>query len=48
MSGLRGLPLSVKIGGGILALLVLVAIFAPLIAPYGQNELDFQNLLSGP
>lgn len=48
MSGLRGLPLSVKIGGGILALLALVALFAPLIAPYGQNELDFQNLLSGP
>jgi peptide/nickel transport system permease protein len=48
MSGLRGLPLSVKIGGGILALLVVVAALAPLIAPYGQNELDFQNLLSGP
>lgn len=47
-SGLRGLPLSVRIGGGILLLLVLVAVFAPLIAPYGQNELDFQNLLSGP
>jgi peptide/nickel transport system permease protein len=48
LSGLRGLPLSVKIGGGILVLLALVALFAPLIAPYGQNELDFQNLLSGP
>jgi peptide/nickel transport system permease protein len=48
ISGLRGLPLSVKIGGGILLLLALVAAFAPLIAPYGQNELDFQNLLSGP
>jgi peptide/nickel transport system permease protein len=48
MSGLRGLPLSVRIGGGILLLLALVAVLAPLIAPYGQNELDFQNLLSGP
>jgi peptide/nickel transport system permease protein len=48
MGGLRGLPLSVKIGAGILALLVLAAVLAPLIAPYGQNELDFQNLLSGP
>jgi peptide/nickel transport system permease protein len=48
ISGLRGLPLSVKIGGGILLLLALVAVFAPLIAPYGQNELDFEHLLSGP
>jgi peptide/nickel transport system permease protein len=48
MSGVRSLPLSVRIGGGILALLALVAVFAPLIAPYGQNELDFQNLLSAP
>jgi peptide/nickel transport system permease protein len=48
MSGVRGLPLPVKIGGGILLALALVALLAPLIAPYGQNELDFQNLLSGP
>lgn len=48
LSGVRGLPLSVKIGGGILLLLALAAVLAPLIAPYGQNELDFQNLLSGP
>jgi peptide/nickel transport system permease protein len=46
--GLRGLPLQVKIGGGILALLVLVAILAPLLAPYGQNQLDFDHILSGP
>jgi peptide/nickel transport system permease protein len=38
----------VKIGGAILALLVLVAVLAPLIAPYGQNELDFNNILSAP
>jgi peptide/nickel transport system permease protein len=48
MTGLRGLPLGVKIGGGILLVLALLAVFAPLIAPYGQNELDFEHLLSGP
>jgi peptide/nickel transport system permease protein len=47
-AGLRGLPLQVKIGGGILIVLVLVALLAPLIAPYGQNELDFEHLLAGP
>jgi peptide/nickel transport system permease protein len=46
--GLRSLPLQVRIGGGILLLLVVVALLAPLIAPYGQNELDFEHLLSGP
>ena len=48
MSGLRGLPLPVKIGGAILVLMALAALLAPVIAPYGQNELDFNNLLSGP
>ncbi len=48
VSGLRGLPASVKVGGSILAVLILVAILAPLIAPYGQNELDFSNVLSAP
>jgi peptide/nickel transport system permease protein len=48
VSGLRGLPLSVKVGGAILLLLVLLAVLAPLIAPYGQNELDFANVLSSP
>jgi len=48
MSGLRGQPLPVKIGGAILALMALLALLAPVIAPYGQNELDFNNLLSGP
>jgi len=46
--GLRGLPLQAKIGAGILAFLVLVAVLAPLIAPYGQNQLDFDNILSPP
>ena len=48
MSGLRGLPLQAKIGVGILGLLVLAAILAPLIAPYGRNELDFNNILTAP
>jgi peptide/nickel transport system permease protein len=48
MSGLRGLPLPVKIGGAILVLMALLALLAPVIAPYGQNELDFEHLLSGP
>jgi len=46
--GLRGLPLQVKVGGVILAVLVLAALLAPVIAPYGQNELDFNHLLSSP
>ena len=46
--GLRGLPLQAKIGAGILAFLVLVALLAPLIAPYGQNQLDFDHILSPP
>lgn len=45
---LRDLSLQAKIGAAILAVLVLAAILAPLIAPYGQNELDFNNILSGP
>jgi peptide/nickel transport system permease protein len=48
MHGLRALPLQAKIGASIIGLLVLVAILAPLIAPYGQNQLDFDHILSGP
>lgn len=46
--GLRSLSLQAKIGASILAILVLAAILAPVISPYGQNELDFNNILSGP
>jgi peptide/nickel transport system permease protein len=46
--GLRGLSLQAKIGAGILAILVLAGALAPLIAPYGQNTLDFDHILSGP
>jgi peptide/nickel transport system permease protein len=41
-------PTSVKIGAGIVGVLALAAIFAPLIAPYGPNEIDVTSLLSSP
>ncbi|HEU4974134.1 MAG TPA: ABC transporter permease [Baekduia sp.] len=45
---LRGQPKSVLVGGAIVAVLVLAAVLAPLIAPYGQNELDFAQQLAAP
>jgi peptide/nickel transport system permease protein len=45
---LRGLPLEAKIGAGILVVLFLAGLLAPLIAPYGQNQLDFTNIFSSP
>jgi peptide/nickel transport system permease protein len=47
-AGLRGLPLPVKIGGAILLVMALAALLAPVIAPYGQNELDFEHILASP
>jgi peptide/nickel transport system permease protein len=47
-SGLRGMPLQAKVGAGILGALVLLAVLAPLIAPYAPNALDFGNILSPP
>jgi len=41
-------PTSVKVGVGIVGVLALAALFAPLIAPYGPNELDPFSLLSSP
>jgi peptide/nickel transport system permease protein len=41
-------PTSVKIGAGIVGILALAALFAPLIAPYGPNEIDVTSLLSSP
>jgi peptide/nickel transport system permease protein len=46
--GLRGMSTQAKVGATILGILVLAGLFAPLIAPYGQNELDFNNILSAP
>ena len=37
-----------KIGAGIVGVLALAALFAPLIAPYGPNEIDITSLLSSP
>lgn len=48
LAGLRGQPRSVKIGATIVGVLVLAALFAPLIAPYGENELDFSQQLAPP
>jgi peptide/nickel transport system permease protein len=45
---LRGLPTSVKVGGVIVGLLALAAILAPLIAPYGPNQLDVTAILAEP
>jgi peptide/nickel transport system permease protein len=41
-------PLPVRIGGVLVGILVLAAVLAPLIAPYGQNDLDFNAQLQGP
>lgn len=45
---IRRWPTSVKIGGAIVGVLALAALFAPLIAPYGPNQLDVTSLLSSP
>src|SRR4051812_50153682 len=48
----RSLPirkyLSVLIPGGVLALIVILTLLAPLIAPYEPNAIDMKNALSGP
>jgi len=45
---LRSLPLQAKIGIAILTVLFLAGIFAPLIAPYGQNEINFTEIFQPP
>ncbi len=44
----KGWPTGVKVGAGIVGILALAALFAPLIAPYGPNEIDITSLLSSP
>ena len=39
---------SAKLGGVIVAVIVLSAIFAPILAPYDPYEMDIQNLYSSP
>jgi peptide/nickel transport system permease protein len=48
IGGFRALSLQTKIGAGILAVLFLAGVLAPLIAPYGQNQLDFTSVLQPP
>lgn len=48
LARLKGWPTSVKIGAFIVGILALAAIFAPLIAPYGPNQIDVTSLLSSP
>jgi peptide/nickel transport system permease protein len=45
---LRSLSRETKIGAGILAVLFLAGLLAPLIAPYGQNQLNFADIYSAP
>jgi peptide/nickel transport system permease protein len=45
---IRRLPVSVQIGGVIFVVLALAALFAPILAPYGQNGVDFNSILAGP
>jgi peptide/nickel transport system permease protein len=45
---LRGRSRETKIGAGILAVLFLAGLLAPLIAPYGQNQLDFTHVYNAP
>ena len=48
LARLKGWPTSVKVGVFIVGILALAAIFAPLIAPYGPNQIDVTSLLSSP
>jgi peptide/nickel transport system permease protein len=45
---LRRWPTSVKVGAGIVGVLALAALLAPLIAPYGPNEIDVTQILASP
>ncbi len=46
--GLRSLPVSVRIGSGIVVVLALAAVLGPLLSPYGQDQLDYANLSAAP
>lgn len=37
-----------KVGTGLFALMCLICIFAPVIAPYGVNEMDLNAMFKGP
>src|SRR5262245_42187293 len=38
----------IRVSAAILILFVLAAVFAPLIAPYDPEAVDFRNVLAGP
>jgi peptide/nickel transport system permease protein len=44
----RRLPPSLLIGATILGIIILAAVFAPLITSYGPNQQDLTNILAGP
>jgi peptide/nickel transport system permease protein len=46
--GLLGLSLQAKIGAGILLVLLLAGLLAPLIAPYPPNQLNFTDAYAAP
>lgn len=45
---IRRMPLEAKIGAGILIVLALAGLLAPVIAPYGQNEIRLTDIFSPP
>lgn len=45
---IRSLDTSAKVALGIILVIVLIGVAAPLIAPYGPAEPDYDTLLSGP
>lgn len=48
LARIRRWPTTVKVGAGIVGVLALAALFAPLITPYGPNEIDPFALLQAP
>ena len=48
LNRVKAWPTAVKVGVGIVGVLALAALFAPLIAPYGPNEIDPFALLQSP
>ncbi|MFT3866692.1 MAG: ABC transporter permease [Solirubrobacterales bacterium] len=48
LARVRRWPTSIKVGAGIVGVLALAALLAPLIAPYGPNEIDITSLLAPP
>ena len=48
MASDAGLPLGTILAASLVVLWIVVALFAPLIAPYDPNAVDIVNLLKGP